>query len=372
MEYDPTKVLQVKDLINKKKPDIKDIPASDKADLKASIASVLASDQTFQYTPGRSGQSSAEKPMLMNQRPERPGPPSGLPPSNPQDSNLKTQLTILSSNPPLKEAGKGQPQPQPAPVIATTAVSAEPIIDYDNHCLFLGVPSELTDQQVCEALKVQGIEQPIKCEWIDDNVTQYLKLGFKSDKTVKELILRDITVGPTMDDLIYPVLVLPWLKDKKLDDLLVYHQVQIESSIPVDSLFLDLFYSPYGPVADVIDMKPSKHVLIFTKQPHAQHVLSIPQISLQKNNIEIVMKHTITDSCYPLVRKNLEAHQQTLMTRYIKNVKPSSFASGAVQEVIGEEEKLDPLYQTPPHHIHREGVSGGEKHDQPYEVKGRL
>ena len=390
MEYDSNKVYQVKDLLNKKKTEIVEIPPGDS---KASTENVPATGQMFQYAPGRPGQPSSEKPLMPGQRPEKPGPPLGqptdypalakdnvgkavnpsppsyLPPHNFPDPNLKT-LATTGSNVPPKESGKGQPPSQVMP--AAGVVDVEPILDYDNYCLFMGVPSELTEQQIFEALKFQGIELPIKWEWVDESVTQYLRLGFKSDKTVKELILKEINVGPTLEDLIYPVLILPWLKDKTIDDLLVYHQVQVESSIPVDSLFLDLFYSPYGPIADVIDMKPSKHVLIFTKQPHAQYVLSIPQISLQKNNIEIVMKHAVVDNCYPLVRKNLEAHQITLMTRYIQSIQPSSLTTAAAQEIIEEEEKLDPLYQSPPHRIHREEVSSGEKYDQQYDMKGKL
>lgn len=337
--------------------------------------------QRFQQIPG---QQSNEKISTPGPRPEKPEPPAGqlvggdyaaqfkeasgkiftpsppfyMPPPNFPDPNLKPTLGA-SSNAPSKEAAKGQ--------------TVEPILDYDNYCLFLGVPSELTEHQIFESLKSQGIEQPLKFEWVEESVTQYLRLGFKSDKTVKELILKEINVGPTVDDLIYPVLILPWLKDKKFDELLVYHQVQVESSIPVDSLFLGLFYSPYGPIADVIDMKPSKHVLIFTKQPHAQHVLSIPQISLQKNNIEIVLKHSVVDSCYPLVRKNLVAHQQTLMARYIQSVQPSSLVSAAAQEIMEEEQRLDPLYQSPPHQVHRDGVQSGsgDKYDQ-YDMKGKI
>lgn len=190
----------------------------------------------------------------------------------------------------------------------------------DNYCCFLGLPTEITEQQVLDSLRAQKYELPIEVEEVHEGVMTYLRLGFKSEQTVRDLVFQDVYVGPTTENLIFPVLVLPLVGDKKVDELLVHHQVQVESSIPVDALFLGLFYDPYGMMVDCIDMKPTRHVLIFSKQRYAERVLAIPNISLQKGDIEIVMQHRLVDHCYPLLRKNLESQLQSILSRYIKDI----------------------------------------------------
>lgn len=390
----------MKDFLNERKAEIIEIPqpgsfgSTGIVEVMAGNETTTSNKPTYPYNAAAwKSQGPAEKPAMPGQRPEKPPiPTTGQPGSNeyatpPSKDNMgkgynsglfhapppgypdpKNQPTALALSP--KESSKGNP-PQHPPPQATKSQSEtiviEDITDYDNYCIIVGIPSELTDRQVLASLKAQDIEQPVEYEWGEDGVTQYFRLGFKSDKAVKELILREINVGPTVDDIIYPVAVLPLMKDKKISDLLVYHLVQVESSIPVDSLFLHLFYSPYGPVADVVDMKPSKHVIIFTKQPHAQHVLSIPQISLQKNNIEVVMKHSMVDSYYPLVRKNLQSHLQTLATQYMNAMKPILLSSPELEVTAQQQQHEEYIPQSPPHY----GPKGGYPVAKKFDKKGK-
>jgi len=262
----------------------------------------------------------------------------------------KTQLSLV---PPSKDAQKIMTKvtiPAPGPVGLSSSSSKSPFIisqevdmpmGYENYCCFLGIPLEITERQVIESLKAQNFEEPIEVEPVEEGVVRYLKLGFKSDQTVRDLISDDIYVGPTNESLIYPVLVLPCIKDKKADELLVHHQVQVDSSIPLDALFLGLFYDPYGMMVDCVDMKPTQHVLIFSKQRYAEKVLAIPNISLQKDDIEVVMEHHLVENCYPLLRKNLESHLQSLLSRYIKDAySEKNSISPPTQEPTAEQKKL--------------------------------
>ena len=324
--------------------------------MKPDIETIQQNGAMFHHlnAPLRVGQGSGEKILNPNQRPEKPP----MPTTNPQQSsaneytpppskegivkNHSGQNSFYAPPPSMPDQStKAPPKPasshiesmksskqdqQPHPQHPAQSTIQQPVqtieqnTEYEKYCLLLGLPLEILDRHVLTALKTQNIETPLECDWVEEGVIKYLRLRFTSEKTVKDLILMEFNVGPTPEDLIYPVMVLPWIRDMKINDLLTYHQVQVESSIAVDSLFLQLFYSPYGPLIDVIDMKPYTHVLIFAKQPHAQYVTDIPQICLQKGNIEVVMKHSPVDYCYPLVRKNLQSHLKTIVTNYMKKI----------------------------------------------------
>jgi len=266
------------------------------------------------------------------------------------ENNEESNKPHVNLVPPSKDAPKIVTTVTiPAPGAQSSSSSKSPFImsqevdmplGYENYCCFLGLPLEITERQVIDSLTAQNFEEPIEVTPVEEGVVRYLKVGFKSDQTVRDLISKDVYVGPTSETLIYPILVLPCIKDKKIDELLVHHQVQVDSSIPLDALFLGLFYDPYGMMVDCIDMKPTEHVLIFSKQRYAEKVLAIPNISLQKDDIEVVMQHHFVENCYPLLRKNLESHLQSLLSRYIKDVYSEKNSISPTQESNPEQKKF--------------------------------
>jgi len=295
------------------------------------------------------------------------------PPLIPQE-NLENQPKMSGNiSLPYKDAGKPPPpqMPQnlqgqpPIQQVEKAVVKGEPSFELANYCCVLGIPREISNEQVVSSLVEQKIEAPVKIELCKDGVIEYLKLCFSSDKTVKDLILQDTNVGITVDSLIYPILVLPCIKDKKITDLLVYHQVQLESSLALDGLFLNMFYNTYGPIVDVIDIKPTKHVIVFSQQLHAAQVLDNSTISLQKGDHNVILRACLVDECYPVLRKNLEANMITVMMVYLKSIFPLGTTTSQIYNLIQENRQKDrklPSYLP---------VSQADSNDKMEEEKGK-
>ena len=197
--------------------------------------------------------------------------------------------------------------PQPQKIIQSFNYQDKKI-EYDNYCLLLGIPEELTEEDVSMSLRAQELEVPVQYEWKNEGPTVYLKAYFKSVKAARDLIIRKFNIGVSSDNMIYPIMTIPWLEDKTVSDMLLYHQVQVDSSISVDSFFLYLFYVTYGEIIDIVEVTPLQHVIIFAKQPHTQQVLNIPQISIPQANIDVIIKHSRLEKSAPIKRKSVKNH----------------------------------------------------------------
>ena len=203
-------------------------------------------------------------------------------------------------------------KPALPPVKNTSTTGAQPEkpapIGYQNHwCLLLGVPEEFTEKEVCLSLKAQGLQVPESFEWKEESQINYLKVYFEDPNKALDLILRDIKIGFNPESLVYPIMVLPYMEEMTMTDMLKYHEVQVDSSVDIDTLSLYIHYIKFGDILDILEISPKKHIIIFTKQPKALNVIQMSPISLPQAqlNQEVILTHTMVDRCYSATRKSV-------------------------------------------------------------------
>ncbi len=200
-----------------------------------------------------------------------------------------------------------QPQIQ-TPVMkrANSNTAAQQKEFHYNWCLLLGIPKEFTEQDVMNSMRSQGLEPPQSFEWVDEGPIQYLKAYFNPTIHAFNLIIQDFKVGYNAQNLIYPVLILPWAENLPVSYTLPQHQIRVESAADVDNAFLYQWYKGYGDIVDIVECSPRVHIIIFTKQPKASAVLQMERTVLKNQNGEsIPVTHLRADAQYPVTRKNV-------------------------------------------------------------------
>ena len=205
-------------------------------------------------------------------------------------------------------AQQQQPQ-QPKPSSAAISTTDKKTSSFENCCLLLGIPKEVNENQVLASIKDHGLEPPHECHWKDEGEIQYLRAYFNTPKESLELILKDLKIVVPSTNSAYPVMILPLMDKMSIADMLKYHEVQVDSSMPVDSISLYLYYIHYGDIIDIIELSQTRHIITFAKQPKTLQLLNIPEITLIHANMPVKMRHSaVVESCYPIVRKSLKTH----------------------------------------------------------------
>ena len=205
-----------------------------------------------------------------------------------------------------------QPQPQIQPPVSSIPMkransnTAQQKEFHYNWCLLLGIPKEFTEQDVMNSMRSQGLEPPQSYEWVDEGPIQYLKAYFNPAIHAFNLIIQDFKVGYNPQNLIYPVMILPWAETMPVSYTLPQHQIRVESAADVETAFLYQWYKGYGDIVDIIEVSPRVHIIIFTKQPKASAVLQMERTVLKTPNGEsIPVNHLRADVQYPVFRKNV-------------------------------------------------------------------
>lgn len=83
--------------------------------------------------------------------------------------------------------------------------------------------------------------------------------------------MRGLRVGPAPG---YPVIILPWLKDKTVNEMIQHHLAEVECSQPISKVILCQAFGPFE-ILDLISEEEisSKFLAVFVKQPHARSLL---------------------------------------------------------------------------------------------------
>jgi len=250
-------------------------------------------------------------------------------------------MDIISENPAPPQAGS---------TTSTSAPQTENDTGYKNPwCLLLGIPEEMTEKEVFISLKAQGLQIPETFEWKEENQINYLKAYFQDPTKALDLILRDIKVGFSADNLVYPVMVLPFMVEMPMTEMLKFHEVQVDSSADIDTLTLYLSYITKGDILDIIEINPKKHIIIFTKQPKAYNVIQSSSFSLPQAQTgqEVILTHSAVDRCYPVTRKSINYSLEGL------RLKMNSFSTSLPLNISAntqgykEEAKKPPLIVPP-------------------------
>ena len=300
------------------------------------------SRQPIQVEPTNVNQQQQQQPTaplvsgLLNMAPQNPldtsgkifNPISGMNLPNPNMADTASMALLMDMaramnqgtlNPNL--AGLANLQMNPI----TKPVAQSGTIEYDNYCLLVGIPSDISEDNVIDALKTQNFDMPDKWEWKDERDIQYLRLYFKNKASAMDLIVKNFRVGPNRDNQIYPVMVLPWIRDKPLQDLLAFHEVFVEASRPVNQILLYLYYQSHGEIVDIVSMNQNdtKFIIIFAKQPSAGAVLKTPSATLNDGNGEIILTHSSVREPYLVIRKPTSSNFKAELINYNKMLQSS-------------------------------------------------
>jgi hypothetical protein len=137
----------------------------------------------------------------------------------------------------------------------------------------VGIPLELNERDIYNAIEFAGLEKPVSHEWKNSGDISYLKIEFAKKEIADILLMNALRVGPAPG---FPVIILPWLEDKSVAEMLLHHQVDIECSQPITKLQLCQSFNAVGSeFIEAISDEPisKKFMAIFLKQPHARNYL---------------------------------------------------------------------------------------------------
>jgi len=222
-----------------------------------------------------------------------------------QQQNLPPMETNLPAPQVQPQIQTQQPPISNAPLKRANSNTAQQKEFHYNWCLLLGIPKEFSEQDVMNSMRAQGLEPPQSFEWVDEGPIQYLKAYFSPTIHAFNLIISDFKVGYSQN-MIYPVMILPWAETMPVSYTLPQHQIKVESSIDVDNTLLYQHYRSYGDIVDILEVNPRTHILIFTKQPKASAVLQMERSMIKNQNGDsIYVNHFRADAQYPVLRKNL-------------------------------------------------------------------
>lgn len=91
-----------------------------------------------------------------------------------------------------------------------------------------------------------------------------MKVEFRNSKSANEVILKGCKVGPQQGEKNYPLMIFPWIKDKSVTDMMMYHEVQIDSSAPTNKFFIYQYFSNYE-LLDIVEISPTKFIIVLVK-----------------------------------------------------------------------------------------------------------
>ncbi len=131
---------------------------------------------------------------------------------------------------------------------------------------------ELNERDIYTALEFGSYEKPVSHEWLTEGSISYLRIEFSNKEVTDNVIMQGLKVGPAPG---LPVIILPWLPDKKVSEMLLHHQVDIECSQPISKSHLSQAFNPFEFI-ELISDEPisSKFLAVFVRQPHARNMLS--------------------------------------------------------------------------------------------------
>lgn len=240
-----------------------------------------------------------------------------------------------------------QQQAKSGPVTISTA--DKKTNSFENCCLLLGIPKEVNENQVLASIKDHGLEAPHECHWKDEGEIQYLKAFFNTPKESLELILKDLKIVVASTNSAYPVMILPLMDKMSIADMLKYHEVQVDSSLPLDSISLYLYYIHYGDIIDIIELSPTRHIITFAKQPKTLQLLNIPEITIIHANMPVKMKHlAVVESCYPITRKSLKTHIITGVRQRMEQINSvNPYMQQQQQQQQAKPNEIKPQIQSP-------------------------
>eukprot|EP01016_Furgasonia_blochmanni_P009948 TRINITY_DN1416_c0_g1_i19.p1 TRINITY_DN1416_c0_g1~~TRINITY_DN1416_c0_g1_i19.p1 ORF type:complete len:493 (-),score=70.28 TRINITY_DN1416_c0_g1_i19:252-1730(-) len=218
------------------------------------------------------------------------GPPMQLPPnagaSNPAyptnlfQTPVVTAQTIPSSLVPMRGSGGGggsmsTENPGSAQLKASKSHSSGPMSSSSagkagtlernfpgstattNMCLFIGVPLEYSLNELINTLKqTRDIEDPISAEVMRSGEIEYFKMEFPPDR-VKTLLLTSLKIQEQ------PIIILPFMFEKDIKEMLKYHQLQVESDRPMDRIGIHLYFSTYGDIAEIVEFSSTSFCIFF-------------------------------------------------------------------------------------------------------------
>jgi len=130
--------------------------------------------------------------------------------------------------------------------------------DVEMVCYLVGVPAEYNEQTVKDSLAQQGLPIPVKMGWKEFEGLDYLKCVFGSKEEAEKLINQTISLNNI------PIIVIPKVQNKNPLELLVHHQLRIQSLTgPIDSKIVNEFLIKFGKVADFLTLDSLNHPTTF-------------------------------------------------------------------------------------------------------------
>lgn len=157
-------------------------------------------------------------------------------------------------------------------------------------CFLLGIPQTYAIGDVINAIKQMNteiektvkskeelekfyIDSPVEFHWETINEMEYLKLIFPNTKSAENLIVNSLKIYQNS------VIVLPYLPNKPLIDLLEYHELSVHTSKKVNEHIIFQNFIIYGDIVNVIDQTPPNshsgtYIIVYA------HHLSVKRLNL--------------------------------------------------------------------------------------------
>lgn len=154
-----------------------------------------------------------------------------------------------------------------------------------------------------ENVEKRIINTPSEVFWEDNGNINYLKLIFPNVKSAENLILNSLKIYHNS------VIVLPFIPDKPLLQLLDHHEVKVISNMKVNERMIFQNFVNYGEIVNIIELSShennSEYVVIFSNH-RSKHTLS-PPCSLQIDGHDpIIFNVRNVDEIVPVCRPNIE------------------------------------------------------------------
>lgn len=182
-------------------------------------------------------------------------------------------------------------QQKEVPVVQTISNLPNQDIN-DRICLLLGIPQQYDINDVVSAIKQMNsdiektvksteeliqysIDLPSEFYWEKNLDMDYLKIVFSNMKSAENLIVNSLKINQNS------VIVLPYLLDKPLIDLLEFHEMKVHTIPKVDEFFIYHNFSIYGDIVNIVDesnsSSESSFIIIYA------HSLSVKRVNLPLN-----------------------------------------------------------------------------------------
>ena len=178
-------------------------------------------------------------------------------------------------------------------------------VNPENICFLVGIPLEMTAEDVINQLRTLGFNPPIQHTWVKEGSMEILKLLFAEKDHAIDLLVKRFKIGPNNR---YPVLALPYLTDRTVLDMLEFHEIEIKSSTALDITFCYIFFSTYGEIIDVIKMENDlTYTLAFTRQDGKKELIKQKTLRIPMS-FEIIITVDFVHAAVPIKRKSFKDH----------------------------------------------------------------